>query len=178
MKNSTAFSFSHAGLRRPAVLLAFTLALVPLSCANGATAANTVGGKADFRLKTVDGGKLVGPEDFKGQVVVIDFWATWCLPCRVQAQMLEPVVRDLKGRGVQFLGASVGEEVGTVRNFLKSKPAPYPTLVDPEDEISVRLGIQALPTLMVVDKRGKISYFEAGLTDGETLRKLIQKAGS
>lgn len=176
MKISTAFSLASLG--RPVALLALVLAFVPLSCANGATAANKVGGKADFRLKTIDGGKRLGPEDFKGQVVVVDFWATWCLPCRFQAQMLEPVVRDLKGRGVQFLGASVGEEVETVRAFLKSKPAPYPTLVDPEDEISVRLNIQALPTLMVVDKKGRISYLKAGLTDGDTLRKLIQKAGS
>lgn len=174
----TSILLDRASFRRPIALLTLTLACILLSCADGATADNKVGGKADFRLKTLDGGKLLGPADFKGQVVVVDFWATWCLPCRVQAQALEPVVRDLKGRGVQFLGASVGEDPGTVREFLKSKPAPYPTLVDPEDQISVRLNIQALPTLMVVDKAGKVAYFKAGLTDGETLRKLIKKAGA
>jgi thiol-disulfide isomerase/thioredoxin len=174
----TSISSLRASCRHPIALLTLTLACILLSCADGATADNRVGGKADFRLKTLDGAKRLGPADFKGQVVVVDFWATWCLPCRAQAKELEPVVRDLKGRGVQFLGASVGEDPGVVREFLKSKPAPYPTLVDPEDEISVRLNIQALPTLMVVDKTGKIAYFHAGITYGDTLRQLIKKAGA
>jgi len=163
--------------RRPA-LMAAVLASLLLSC-GGATAGNAPapGHKADFQLKTVDGRNL-GPKDFPGQVVVVDFWATWCGPCHLQAQILEPIYRDFKGRGVQFLAANVGEEPDTVKGFLKSKPFPYPVLLDPSETVASTLGVLALPTLMVVDKKGKVAYFEAGIADGDTLRAIIKKAGA
>ena len=164
--------------RRPALMAAVVASLLLLSC-GGATAGNAPapGRKADFQLKTVDGRNL-GPKDFPGQVVVVDFWATWCGPCHLQAQILEPIYRDFKGRGVQFLAANVGEEPDTVKGFLKSKPFPYPVLLDPSETVASTLGVLALPTVMVVDKKGKVAYFEAGIADGDTLRKIIKKAGA
>lgn len=160
--------------RRP-FLLAAVACFLFLSC-EGATAGNSPGPRTDFRLKTLDG-RTLGPKDFRGQVVVVDFWATWCGPCHLQAQILEPVYRDFKGRGVQFLAANVGEEPDQVKKFLKDKPFPYPVLIDPEDNISADLGIVALPTLLVVDKKGKVAYFQAGIADGDTLRQILKKAG-
>lgn len=161
---------------RRSVLTFAVVSLLLLSCREGATAGKAgSGAKADFRLKTLEG-KSLGPKDFPGQVVVIDFWATWCVPCHVQARILEPVHRDLKGKGVQFLAANVGEEPETVRKFVKEKPFPYPVLLDPEDKVSSSLGVLALPTLIVVDKKGKISYVHSGLADADTVRKAIKAA--
>jgi cytochrome c biogenesis protein CcmG, thiol:disulfide interchange protein DsbE len=161
---------------RRSVLTFAVVSLLLLSCREGATAGKAgSGAKADFRLKTLEG-KSLGPKDFPGQVVVIDFWATWCVPCHVQARILEPVHRDLKGKGVQFLAANVGEEPETVRKFVKEKPFPYPVLLDPEDKVSTSLGVLALPTLIVVDKKGKISYLHTGLADADTIRKAIKAA--
>jgi thiol-disulfide isomerase/thioredoxin len=163
---------------RRVLLSAVAACFLLLSC-DGARAgdAPAPGPKADFRLKTVDG-RTLGPKDFRGQVVVVDFWATWCGPCHLQARILEPIYRDFKGRGVQFLAANVGEEPEQVKKFLKDKPFPYPVLLDPEDDISADLGIVALPTVLVVDKKGKVAYFESGIADGDTLRKVIKKAGA
>ena len=163
--------------RRSVVVAAAFAALLLFGCKDGATAGGPKGTKADFRLKTVDG-QTLGPKDFPGQVVVVDFWATWCGPCHLQAQILEPIYRDYKGRGVQFLAANVGEEVETVKKFLKNKPFPYPVLLDPNDSVTSKLGVYALPTLMVVDKKGKVAYFQSGLADGDTLRQVIEKAGT
>ncbi|HEX3555570.1 MAG TPA: TlpA disulfide reductase family protein [Thermoanaerobaculia bacterium] len=168
--------------RRCVLVAAVACSLLLLSCGEGSSAARGGGAaaataKTDFRLKTLDGRSL-GPRDFGGQVVVVDFWATWCLPCRLQAQILEPVYRDYKGRGVQFLAADVGEETETVKKFLQKKPFPYPVILDPEQSVSNDLGVLALPTLMVIDKKGKISYFQSGVADGDTLRQLIKNAGA
>jgi peroxiredoxin len=151
--------------------------LLILGCKDGATAAGPSPENLKFRLKTMDG-RTLGPTDFAGQVVVVDFWATWCLPCRIQAQILEPLYRDYKGKGVQFLAASVGEDEKTVRAFVKDKPFPYPVLIDPKDELSAKLGIVALPTLMVIDKQGKVTYFQPGLADATSLRKILKQAGA
>ncbi len=173
---------------RPVLAAAAFASLLLLSCKDGASAGKgsaggappkpaVAGTSADFQLPSVDGRKL-GPKSFPGQVVVVDFWATWCMPCRLQAQILEPVYRDLKGRGVQFLAANVGETPADVKKFLKEKPFPYPVLLDPEQAVAGKMGVFALPTLLVVDKRGNVSYLQSGIADGDTLRQLIKKAGA
>lgn len=164
---------------RRSVLLAALACCFLLSCQQGTAQApaGSVGTKPDFRLKTLEG-KTLGPKDFRGQVVVVDFWASWCLPCRVQTRVLEPVYRDFKGRGVQFLAANMGEDAETVQGFLKDQPFPYPVLLDLDGGVSAGLGVVSLPTVMVIDKKGKVSYFHAGLTDGERLRRAIKAAGA
>jgi thiol-disulfide isomerase/thioredoxin len=176
--------FFRALHSRRSVLGAAVLAsLLLLSCKDDATAAGGAakppapGTKVDFQLPAVDG-RTLGPRSFPGQVVVVDFWATWCMPCRLQAQILEPIYKDYKGRGVQFLATNVGETPDEVRKFLKEKPFPYPVLLDANQEAATKLGVFALPTLLVVDKKGKVSYIQSGIADGDTLRQLIKKAGA
>jgi cytochrome c biogenesis protein CcmG/thiol:disulfide interchange protein DsbE len=163
--------------QRLTLVAALAGSLLLLSCGDGSSASTAPAVKTNFRLPTVDG-RTLGPKDFGGQVVVVDFWATWCLPCRLQAEILEPVYRDYKGRGVQFLAANVGEETDVVKQFLKGKPFPYPVLLDPKQSVATDLGVLALPTLLVIDKKGKISYFQSGVADGDTLRQLIKQAGA
>jgi thiol-disulfide isomerase/thioredoxin len=181
---------------RPVLVAAALASLVFLSCKDGSSAGSASANVADaaaqtapapaapaskadfgFQLPTVDGRSL-GPKSFPGQVVVVDFWATWCMPCRLQAQILEPVYRDYKGRGVQFLAANVGEEPDEVKKFLKATPFPYPVLLDPKQATAEKLGIAALPTLLVIDKKGRMSYFQPGIADGDTLREILKKAGA
>jgi cytochrome c biogenesis protein CcmG/thiol:disulfide interchange protein DsbE len=174
---------------RSVLVAAAFVPLLLLGCKNGAStgqAASAPGApapagkteaKADFQLASIDG-RQIGPKSFPGQVVVVDFWATWCMPCRLQAEILEPVYRDYKGRGVQFLATNVGEEPDQVKKFLKDKPFPYPVLLDPQQATADKLGIVALPTLMVVDKKGEVAYFQSGIADGDTLRDLLKKAGA
>jgi thiol-disulfide isomerase/thioredoxin len=165
--------------RSSALVLAASLAVLLFGCREGATAGSTgpeIGHKAEFRLKTMDG-RTLGPRDFPGQVVLVDFWATWCGPCQIQARILESLHGDFKGK-VQFLAANVGEDEATVKSFLQKKPFPYPVLLDPDDEVSSGLGVYALPTLMIVDKKGKILYIQPGVADGPTLRQVLAKAGA
>ncbi|MFL6200994.1 MAG: TlpA family protein disulfide reductase [Thermoanaerobaculia bacterium] len=164
-------------LSRRALMTATVLSLLLLSCRDGVTAGDKpASADLGFRLKTVDG-RTIGPRDFEGQVVVVDFWATWCVPCHLQARILEPIHRDYKGKGVQFLAANVGEDEPTVRSFLKRKPMPYPVLLDPEDTVSSKLGVVGLPTLLVIDRKGRVTFFHTGVADAATVRKVLQQAG-
>jgi thiol-disulfide isomerase/thioredoxin len=164
--------------RRFSLVAAVFVSLLVLGCRDAMTAGKTAAGTpVDFRLKTVDG-RTLGPKDFRGQVVVVDFWATWCGPCHLQAEILEPVYKSYKGRGVQFLAANVGEDMDTVKKFLAKKPFPYPVLLDSNQAVSTDIGVMALPTLLVVDKKGKVAYLQSGLADGDTLRAIIKKAGA
>jgi cytochrome c biogenesis protein CcmG, thiol:disulfide interchange protein DsbE len=165
---------------RTVLSLAFALTLVLFGCRDGQSEA--VAGpsgpapRTDFRLETLEGRPL-GPRDFRGQVVVVDFWATWCGPCHIQTKILEPIHKDFKGKGVQFLAANVGEDTDTVRAFLAKRPIPYTVLMDPED-VAGELGVMALPTLLIIDKKGRVSYFEPGLADGPTIRQALRQAGA
>jgi cytochrome c biogenesis protein CcmG/thiol:disulfide interchange protein DsbE len=164
--------------RRFSIVAAVFVSLLVLGCRDGMSAGKKAPGTpVDFRLKTVDG-RTLGPKDFRGQVVVVDFWATWCGPCHLQAEILEPIYKDYKGRGVQFLAANVGEDMDTVKKFLAKKPFPYPVLLDSNQAVSTDIGVMALPTLLVVDKKGKVAYLQSGLADGDTLRAVIKKAGA
>jgi thiol-disulfide isomerase/thioredoxin len=164
--------------RRSLLTFAAVFSFLFLSCKAGESSGSRslIGSTPEFRLKTLDG-RTLGPRDFPGKVVVIDFWATWCGPCHVQARILEPLYQDYKGKGVQFLAANVGEDEATVRSFTKKKPFPYPVLLDSDETVAMNHGIYALPTLMVVDKKGKILHFKSGLTDGPTLRRVLKAAG-
>ena len=163
--------------RRSVLMFAALFSLMLFGCKDAVGGSKgAVGAKPEFKLKTLDGRKL-GPTDFPGQVVVVDFWATWCGPCHIQTKILEPIYREYRGKGVQFLAANVGEEPDTVRSFLKSRPLPYQVVMDPDD-VAGDLGVFALPTLMVIDKKGRVSYFEPGLADGPTIRQVLRQAGA
>lgn len=130
----------------------------------------------DFRLASLDGGEI-SPGDYAGEVVLIDFWATWCGPCHAQAEILKQLWTDLEGKGVHFLAVSLGESEETVRRFVEDNPYPYPVLIDPADQLSIDLGIYVLPTLMVIDREGRVVFREPGVSDGETLRRVLYEAG-
>ncbi|HXU44998.1 MAG TPA: TlpA disulfide reductase family protein [Thermoanaerobaculia bacterium] len=169
MKKLAAFRF------RSTLSLVLLSTLLGFGCQEGFSAGPSKASPAKFQMKTL-GGKAMGPPDFPGQVVLVDFWATWCGPCQIQARILESIHKDFAGRGVQFLAANVGEPAATVEGFLKRKPIPYPVLLDPDD-VAGNLGVFALPTLLIVDKKGKVAYFEPGIADADTIRKILKQSG-
>jgi len=171
---------------RPAALLLLLAALAAALLLAGCGPAGGDGGdassggpapNADFRLAALDGGEI-SPRDFDGEVVLVDFWATWCGPCHKQADILEEIYADVRGNGVQFLAVNLGEDLETVREFVADDPYPYPVLLDPEDQLSYDFGIYGLPTVMVVDTQGKVSYFEIGILDKRAVLAELRKAGA
>jgi len=165
----------RAALRRRSAAGLLAAALAVPSCAPAPAPPGDV--LPSFRLAAVDGRQL-GPEDLRGRVVLYDFWATWCGPCHVQAEILHALYPAYAGREVEFVAVSVGEPEDVVREFLRSSPYPYPVLFDPEDRLSAQLQILGLPTLIVTDREGRVVYRSTGLSDREALASAIARAGA
>lgn len=145
----------------------------------GGDGAATAGGAAypapDFELASLDGMSL-NPKNFMGRVVVIDLWATWCGPCHMQAEFLETLHKEYEGQAVQFLAINSGEDRSTVEEFVERSPFPYPVLMDPNQTVMRRFKASGLPTLLVVDVTGSVSFMNVGVVDTATLRREIEKA--
>jgi thiol-disulfide isomerase/thioredoxin len=122
-------------------------------------------------------GHQVGLSDLLGDVVVVDFWTTWCGPCRLQAEILEDLYAEVSNQGVQFLAVSVAEEAEIVRDFVADQPFKYPVLLDSQEKLSEPLGIFAFPTVMIVDRQGQVAYLRAGISLAETLRQELRGVG-
>jgi thiol-disulfide isomerase/thioredoxin len=163
--------------RRVAAVLG--LALAPWLAACGPRPAPQSAGEPlpEFRLAAIAGGEL-GSRELAGKVVVYDFWATWCGPCHIQAEILHRMYPDHRGDDVEFVAISVGEPEEVVREFLAEKPYPYPVLVDPEDSMSTRLRILGLPTLIVADRQGRVVFRSTGISDRRTIEKALERAGA
>jgi thiol-disulfide isomerase/thioredoxin len=155
--------------------VAILFLLLVAACGGGAPGA--ADSKAAFSLPALDG-KELGPPDFDGQVVVVDFWASWCAPCHLQTAILEKLRPDYARHGVQFLAVNSGEDERTVRDYVAGKPFSFPVLLDSDEKVSMKLGVIALPTLMIVDRQGGVSYFRPGIVPERRMRELLHAAGA
>lgn len=130
-----------------------------------------------FSVKTLEG-KPLRLSDLRKRPVIVDFWATWCGPCHVQAEILHALYPAYAGRGVEFVAVAVGEPEEVVREFVRESPHPYPVLLDPEDRLSAELRILGLPTLIVTDREGRVVFRSTGISDREALATALARAGA
>lgn len=110
-------------------------------------------GAPDFSLEAV-GGDQVNLSDSEGQVRLIDFWATWCAPCREEIPMFKELYETYGSQGFTILAIS-DESLDAVREFVENHDIPYPNLVDP-GEVSEEYGVLALPSAYLIDRDGKV----------------------
>ncbi|MEW8498959.1 MAG: TlpA disulfide reductase family protein, partial [Candidatus Thiodiazotropha taylori] len=110
-----------------------------------------------FRLQNLDGDykKL---RDYRGKVVLVNFWASWCAPCRAELPSMNRAWNRLKSSGMAMLAINLGEDREAVSAFLRDYPIDFEVLMDERGRISQRWRIKALPTTLVLNKRGQIIY--------------------
>jgi cytochrome c biogenesis protein CcmG/thiol:disulfide interchange protein DsbE len=120
---------------------------------------------ADFQVRTPDDGTL-RLADFKGKVVFLNFWATWCEPCREEMPSMERLHQAYKGRGFTVLAISLDAQgAGVVKPFVKKFGLTFPIGLDPKMEVQKRYEFWAVPSTFLIDRSGKRALFASGARD-------------
>jgi thiol-disulfide isomerase/thioredoxin len=128
-----------------------------------------------FQLPTL-GGELLGTPDYPEKVVLLDFWATWCVPCHAQAEIIKPLYAEYKDQGFEVLSIDVEEDADDVRSFVEENPFPYPVLLDEAGKVSGQFAVMGLPTVVLLDREGQIIFARTGVVGAAQLRQLIEGA--
>jgi len=114
----------------------------------------------DFTLKTIDG-REVSLKDYRGKVVLINFWATWCPPCRNEMPLFVRVYKSYRDKGFEILAISTDSSLDPVKKFVKEFRINFPVLYDDKNVVSL-YGIQGLPTSFLIDREGKVVKVRLG----------------
>jgi thiol-disulfide isomerase/thioredoxin len=128
----------------------------------------------NFELASLSGGHL-SPGDLDKDLILIDFWATWCGPCHLQADILAGLYPKLRSKGVEFLAVNLGEPEEVVRDFVAERPFEYPVLIDPTDYISRNYGLFILPTVVVLNREGTVMYLHEGISTAGRLTAVVDE---
>lgn len=157
------------------------LRVVLLSVALYGTAGAEVEGPApDFALKSESGANLRLSE-FRGEVVMINFWASWCGPCRQEMPLLDELYSQYKPLGFTILGVNVEEDSSKAKEVLEDIPVSFPVLFDTDSEVSKLYNVVAMPSTVLVDRDGNMRYLHRGYKPGyedayqEQVRALIRE---
>ena len=150
--------------------------LISLVCVSLTGAASVKGPAPNFTLKSLSG-KNLKLSEMTGNVVLINFWASWCGPCREEMPLLNALHKKYEPLGFTVLGVNVEEDMEGAMNFLGHVPVDFPILLDNTNKVSKQYKVVAMPTTVVVDRDGNMRYLHEGYKPGDEkkYRQMIKK---
>ncbi|MEP7311332.1 MAG: TlpA disulfide reductase family protein [Pseudomonadota bacterium] len=149
-----------------ALLVAGALALPGL-------ALTPAGSAPEFQLAAMTGSS-VNLAQYKGQVVMINFWATWCGPCRQEMPVLEQLYKKYKPLGFTMIGVNVEPDSAGAVEWLKSTPVTFPILFDTDSKVSKLYAVAGMPSTVIVDRKGQMRFLHRGYKPGDENEYLNQ----
>jgi peroxiredoxin len=120
----------------------------------------------DFTLPARDGGN-VRLSDLRGQVVMINFWATWCGPCRQEMPLLQQIQAKYEPLGFTLVGINVEPDSAAAVTWLKQVSVSFPILFDQKNVVAEQFGVQGMPSSVFVDRAGNVRYVHRGYQPGD-----------
>jgi peroxiredoxin len=112
-------------------------------------------------------GKDVSLAQFKGQVVMLNFWASWCGPCRQEMPLLEGIYKKYNKLGFTMLGVNVEPDSNAAVNWLKQTPVSFPILFDKDSKVSRLYDVTGMPSTVIIDRAGKVRMLHRGYKPGD-----------
>ena len=159
------------------LLAAFTLAMLAVNPAHS----TAIDGMApDFTLKSTNG-KNLKLSEYRGEVVLINFWASWCGPCRQEMPLLDELHNSYKSLGFTVLAINVEEDPGKALRLLEDLQPAFPVLFDNTSAVSKQYDVVAMPSTVLVDRNGNMRYLHRGYKPGleevylQQIRELIRE---
>lgn len=129
----------------------------------------------DFTMPDLDSGEPISLTAFRGKVVVLNVWASWCLPCREEAPALQAAWEAYRNRGVQILGSNYQDDRDAALGFVREFGITYPSVFDPSGRLAVDYAYVGLPSTFVIDRAGRIRFQFTGYMTGQTLRRVLDE---
>ncbi|ACR12150.1 TlpA disulfide reductase family protein [Teredinibacter turnerae] len=148
------------------IALTFAAATCCIGLSGNALAKSAGGAAKDFTLKA-NNGKNVRLSDLRGQVVMLNFWASWCGPCRQEMPLLDALYKKYSPAGFTLLGVNVEADPKEADALLKELPVSFPVLYDTTSKVSEAYKVDAMPSSVLIDCDGKVSYIHKGYKPGD-----------
>ena len=147
--------------RKRSGLLATTLVIL------AAAASASVDPPAPAFTLPARGGSTIDLSQYKGQVVMINFWTSWCVPCRQEMPLLDSIYKKYKPLGFTLLSVNVEPEQKDAENFLKQTPVTFPVVFDAKSKVSGLYNVQGMPTTVFIDRKGNVRLMHVSYKTGD-----------
>jgi peroxiredoxin len=144
----------------------FSILFASLLLFGTANSANIQGKAPNFTLKS-NTGKNIKLSELRGQVVLLNFWASWCGPCRQEMPLLEKLQQRYSALGFTVLGVNVEEDSSKAKSLLKDIPVSFPILFDTQNTVSEQYKVSAMPSTVMIDRNGNMRYLHKGYKPGD-----------
>ncbi len=142
------------------------------------TETQTIKKMPEFELKNIDG-ETVSSDDFDNKVLLVDFWATWCPPCRKEIPGFINLYEKYKDKGVEIIGISLDKDMDKLESFVDENKINYTVLIGNKEIADAFGGIQGIPTTFIIDRNGNVEFKQVGLASEkkfeEELKKVLNK---
>ncbi|MBM3924928.1 MAG: TlpA family protein disulfide reductase [SAR202 cluster bacterium] len=128
----------------------------------------------NLSMTTIDG-STIDLSALRGKVVMLDFWSSWCPPCRAEAPALSQVYEEYQGRPVEFVGIAIWDKDQAIRRFVNDFNVLYPNAIDPRGRAAILYGVRGIPEKFFIDAQGNVVKKLVGPINPDTLRRTLDE---
>lgn len=120
-----------------------------------------------FSLPSLDGKGTISSKDYKGKVMIVDFWASWCAPCKASFAAYNDLLKQYGDKGLVIIGVNIDNDKEKAMEFLAENPASFHIAADPTKKVAAEYNLPTMPTAYIIGRSGDILYTHAGYHEGD-----------